>query len=180
MKKVRKHLLVLVGLPASGKSTYRIKNASKEAFHYSTDDLIDQEAARMNATYSEVFQDYVKQAHAIANQDLVYAKDDGKDVVWDQTNLNAKKRRTILNKFGNDYTKHCICILPPFNQEQEDELARRLDSRVGKDIPNFVMRSMRNSFELPTQNEGFNKVLYFDIYGNQIDRNVAADLFGTL
>jgi hypothetical protein len=42
------------------------------------------------------------------------------------------------------------------------------------------MRSMRASFELPSTNEGFNRVMYFDIYGNMIDRNRAAELFGKM
>lgn len=178
----RPSVVILVGLPASGKSTARAaavaSGAAKDSYHYSTDDEIDRYAAEVGMTYSEVFQDYVKAATEIADQGLEAALERKQNVLWDQTNMTVKKRRKIMNRFPKEYRKECICILPPMNQQQEDELNRRLESRAGKDIPPFVMKSMRDSFQLPSQNEGFNRVMYFDIYGNMIDRNTAADMFG--
>lgn len=172
----------MVGLPASGKSTARAKaaaeGASVNSYQYSTDDKIDAYAAEVGLNYSDVFTDYVKTATQIADQEVADAIGQGRNILWDQTNMTAKKRRKIMNRFPKEYRRDCICILPPFTQEQEDELQRRLENRSGKDIPDFVMKSMRNSFDLPSVNEGFNRVLYFDIYGNMIDRNKAAELFG--
>lgn len=178
----RPSVLIMVGLPASGKSTARAKaamtGAAGDSYHYSTDDHIDAYAAEVGMTYSEVFKDYVKVATQIADQGLEKALANKQNVLWDQTNMTAKKRRLALNRFPKEYRRECICILPPFTPEQEAELERRLESRSGKDIPDFVMKSMRASFELPSTNEGFNRILYFDIYGNLVDRNKAADLFG--
>lgn len=180
----RPSVLIMVGLPASGKSTARAKakmtGASAASHHYSTDDHIDAYAAEVGMTYSEVFQDYVKAATALADQGLEGALTKKQNVIWDQTNMTAKKRRQILNRFPREYRKECICILPPFTNDQVLELARRLESRPGKNVPKFVMQSMRNSFELPSESEGYARVMYFDIYGNIVDRNQAADLFGKL
>lgn len=178
----RPSVLIMVGLPASGKSTARAKaamtGASGNSYHYSTDDHIDAYAAEVGMSYSEVFQDYVKAATELADQGLEAALASKQSVVWDQTNMTKKKRSKIINRFPKEYRKECICILPPFTADQEAELERRLESRAGKDIPPFVMKSMRASFNLPSVNEGFTRVLYFDIYGNMIDRNKAAELFG--
>lgn len=180
----RPGVVILVGLPASGKSTARAaavaSGSARDSYHYSTDDKIDAHAAELGQTYNDVFRDYAKVATQIADQEVRDAIGAGRNVLWDQTNMTAKKRRKILNQFPKEYSRDCICILPPFTQEQEDELQRRLSSRAGKDIPAFVMRSMRASFELPSTNEGFNRVMYFDIYGNMIDRNRAAELFGKM
>jgi predicted kinase len=182
--KNRPTVVVLVGLPASGKSTARAAAAANgitaDSYHYSSDDHIDAYAAELGSTYSEVFKDYVRAATKLADDGLTQAIQSGRNVVWDQTNMTRKKRRQILERFPRDYRYDCICILPPFTDQQEEELQRRLASRAGKDIPDFVMRSMRDSFVLPTQSEGFNRVMYFDIYGNMIDRNRAADLFGNM
>jgi predicted kinase len=180
----RPGVVILVGLPASGKSTARAaavaSGSARDSYHYSTDDKIDAYAAELGMTYSEVFTEYASVAGRIADQEVADAIGAGRNVLWDQTNMTAKKRAKILKRFPKEYSRDCICILPPFTQEQEDELQRRLTSRAGKDIPDFVMRSMRQSFELPSTNEGFNRVMYFDIYGNMIDPNRAAELFGRM
>lgn len=180
----RPSLVILVGLPASGKSTARAaavaSGSAANSYHYSTDDKIDAYAAEMGKTYNDVFTEYASIAGQIADQEVADAIGSGRNVLWDQTNMTAKKRRKILQRFPKEYSRDCICILPPFTDEQEMELQRRLSSRAGKNIPDFVMRSMRASFELPSTNEGFNRVMYFDIYGNMIDRNRAADLFGKM
>lgn len=169
--------MIMVGLPASGKSTLR-EAIGADCYHYSTDDKIDAYAAEVGSTYSEVFQEYAKEAQRLADAELATAITDRQNIVWDQTNMSAKKRRKILNQFDNSWRRECICILPPMDLEQEESLAARLASRPGKEIPDFVMRSMRNSFDLPSVNEGFNRVNYYNIYGTPVDRNVAAEVFG--
>lgn len=181
---MRRTVWIMVGLPASGKSTIREKvieghDSFRPVHVYSTDDLIDAYAEANDSTYSDVFDLYVKTAQETADRQLQDAISQGESVLWDQTNMNRKKRRKILNQFGNDWGKKCICFLPPFTEEQEVELQRRLDSREDKTIPSFVMAGMRRSFQLPSTNEGFNRVEYYDIYGNSVDRNVAAEMFGS-
>lgn len=181
-KNNRKRLVVFVGLPASGKSTLReqheLVGVDKNTYQYSTDDAIDIYATLVEKTYSEVFKEYSKEATRIADAGLENAMNLGYDIIWDQTNMSAKKRQKILNRFDNNYRKECICVLPPFTISQKKELDRRLNDRTGKFIPEHVMQSMQNSFQLPSTNEGFHNVKYLDIFGNPVDRNHAADLFG--
>lgn len=182
-KNERPAVVVLVGLPASGKSTARAHAAtngpSANSYHYSTDDKLEQFAADLDSTYDDVFKAYAKDAMTISDQEVAEAIAQERGVIWDQTNMSRKKRSKIVNRFGNNYRKECICILPPFTAEQQIELERRLADRPGKNIPVFVIKSMLASFELPSMNEGFTRVLYFDIFGNMIERNQAADKFGT-
>lgn len=175
-------LIVMVGLPASGKSTARqtsaATGASAKSYHYSTDDKIEVMAARQGVTYSEAFESAIKEATAKSNLELAEAIENRQGVIWDQTNLNARKRRKILNQFPSEvYRRECICILPPMNHVQESELQRRLHTRPGKSIPNTVIQSMRASFQLPTVEEGFDRVMFFDIFGNWINPKQASDFF---
>ena len=113
----------------------------------------------------------------LGNANLRLAIKEGKDVLWDQTNLTSKKRTKVLKKFDNTYRKVCHCVLPPMNEEQEQELQRRLKSRQGKHIPANVISRARNSFQIPSTNEGFNRVQFYDIYGNSVDRETALKAF---
>ena len=113
-----------------------------------------------------IFTDYVKEATRLANEGLATAIAEGRNVIWDQTNMSRKKRAAILTKFPDDYTRTCICIEPPETAEDEYELNRRLKSRPGKNIPPFVMANMRKSYQKPNLNEGFATVAFYDISGH--------------
>lgn len=173
---------ILVGLPASGKSTARAQAVANgeaaESFQYSTDDWVDAKAEELGVNYDDIWSDYIKEATTAMNEQVVAAIKQQENVLWDQTNMTRKKRRKILNRFPDNYQKTCLCILPPFTGEQEDEWRRRLAARPGKQIPEFVLENMRDSFQLPSTNEGFSHVFYFDIYGKLVEHNFAADLFG--
>tara|TARA_R110000851_G_scaffold73880_3_gene162946 strand:- start:162 stop:752 length:591 start_codon:yes stop_codon:yes gene_type:complete len=173
---------VFVGMPGSGKSTAR-ERASKRAgvgapdkFHYSTDDIVERVATSLGVNYDDVWQDYIKSATAEADAGVTKAIEQKQDVVWDQTNLTAKKRSRILAKFG-DYHKTCICILPAHTQLQRSEIKYRLASRSGKQIPQFVITNMFNSFVLPTLDEGFDSVLFLDIFGQIVSVKQAEAIF---
>lgn len=152
---------VMVGLPGSGKSTYveRIKAADKDVFVYSTDRYIEEVAAQKGLTYADVFSDTISDATKIMNALLEDAISRGVSVIVDQTNMSSKKRKSILSKFPKTYLKKCICIVPPISDEQEAELQHRINSRAGKFIPEFVMKNMKESYEEPTSDEGFDSVI---------------------
>ena len=74
----------------------------------------------------------------------------GKDIIWDQTSTTVKSRR---NKFRSVPDYDAIAVV--FKTPPIDELNKRLASRPGKDIPDYVMRSMISGFQYPTLEEGF-------------------------
>jgi tRNA uridine 5-carbamoylmethylation protein Kti12 len=47
-----------------------------------------------------------------------------------------------------------------FKTPNEIELARRLASRPGKNIPDHVIRDMIDNYEAPTREEGFTEIRY--------------------
>lgn len=161
-------LTVLVGLPGSGKSSVIRKWNSDDAFVYSTDDYIEHIASLNSKTYNDVFHDQIKRAVKHMDLEVVSAFRDKKDVIWDQTCLNPKKRASILAKTPKDYTKHCICIVPPRNQSEWDELQRRLANRPGKNIPDNVIESMARRYVEPSVDEGFDTVTLYNIFGQPI------------
>jgi predicted kinase len=146
----------LVGVPASGKSTW-IKNQewAKDCVVVSTDEFVEDYAKECGSTYSEVFDDYMPTAVMLMAEKVVRAREQSKDIIWDQTSLTEKSRIRKFNML-RDY-EHIAVVFPT---PDRDELARRLASRPGKNIPDGVMKSMIRGFQMPTEDEGFVQVWY--------------------
>jgi hypothetical protein len=144
---------MLIGVPASGKSTWRQAHAG-HAEIISTDDIIDHRAASQGLTYNDVFKDTIKDATELANRHAYKAFLLGKDVVWDQTNLTAKSRKPKLALVPEHYEKIAVVFLTP----EDAEWQRRLASRPGKSIPQNILMGMRDSLVFPDPEEGFDKI----------------------
>lgn len=149
-------LFMLIGVPGAGKSTW-IKNQklTDDAFILSTDNYIEDMAIAEGRTYSEAFGDHIYNATAQLHEDLEYAMQHGKDIIWDQTNLNARGRREKLQKVMGSYEKIAVVFETP------DDINERLKSRekTGKVIPVKVFDAMVAGYEPPTRFEGFNKII---------------------
>lgn len=173
---------VMVGLPALGKSTitkklFKTYGKNDVPFVYSTDGYIESVATAQGKTYNEVFANTIEEATEHMNDFLQYAIDDGRDVIWDQTNLSVKKREKIINRMKQaGYDIDCICIMPPDVLAKHstapedykaacDEWAERLMHRPGKTIPTNVIVNMITSFVPPIIEEGFNKITFYDMDG---------------
>ena len=146
----------LVGVPAAGKSTWiKSQDWAKDLPVVSTDNFVEAYAKEQGKTYNEVFKDYMPIAvRLMANQALV-CQANGLDVIWDQTSTTVKSR---MKKFNALPKYEHIAVV--FKTPDEEELARRLASRPGKNIPDNVMRTMINGFEMPTEEEGFKEIWY--------------------
>lgn len=159
-------LTVLVGLPGSGKSTSIPEDF--DGFIYSTDNVLEELAAKTGETYNQVFKDNIGYATKLMDDLLANYILMGADVLWDQTNMSSKKRLGILSKFPKSYKKICICRIPPQNEDEWRELGIRLGSREGKLIPQHIIESMADSYVEPTIAEGFDEVHLYDIYGSKL------------
>jgi predicted kinase len=146
----------LVGVPASGKSTW-IKNQdwSSNCVVVSTDEFVEAHAQEVGKTYSEVFDEYMPTAVKLMADKVVEAREAGKDIIWDQTSTGVKARARKFNMLP-DY-EHIAVV---FRTPEKEELNRRLASRPGKNIPAHVMRSMIDNFEMPDKEEGFKEIWF--------------------
>lgn len=150
-------LIMLCGIPTSGKSTYVKKLKSmkywENAVVLSTDDYIEEYAKRVGQTYNEVFDDVIPDATRELELQLNMAKENGKDIIWDQTNLSIKTRKKKLAKLPSYYRRNAVYFEVPL----EDALERN-KHREGKFIPESILKRMWHQFEIPTRNEDFDYV----------------------
>lgn len=144
----------LIGIPGSGKSTW-ISNQdwAGDCVVVSTDNHVEDYAKSVGKTYSEVFADYMPTAVDLMAQDVVRAREQGKDIIWDQTSVNVKSRKRKFNMLPN--YEHIAVV---FKTPEQKELYRRLFSRPGKNIPDHVIAGMIASFQMPTEEEGFKEI----------------------
>jgi predicted kinase len=163
---------VMVGVPALGKSTFIKSLKTDENWIYSTDMFIDAVAEDNGITYSEAFASNIQAATQFNEQKLETMIRLRRDVIWDQTNLGIGKRRKIVNRMKQaGYTVNCICLLPPEPGHIDDQKAWafRLNNRPGKVIPTHVIASMLETFVVPTREEGFDSIRYYNMYGMEVN-----------
>jgi len=146
----------LVGVPAAGKSTW-IKNQDwmLGLTVVSTDAFVEDYAKAQGKTYIEVFEEYMPTAIDLMSEQIVFAREHGHTVIWDQTSTTVKSRARKFRMLP-DY-EHVAVV---FRTPNLDVLKERLASRLGKDVPWEVVQGMIDGWEEPTHEEGFTEIWY--------------------
>lgn len=157
-------LIMLVGIPGSGKSTYietHLSNEFPNAILVSSDYFIEKFSRRLGKTYSEVFDYAIGMAIRLMHKRASRAIENNRDIIWDQTSTTIKSRR---NKFKMIKRAEYKTIGIVFETPPHEILIKRLDSRVGKTIPGDVVQSMITNFQEPTIQEGFDEIYHVVSY----------------
>ena len=145
---------MLVGIPCSGKSTYveKLKKIPywENAVVLSTDAYIEKQAQRMGMTYNQIFDDVIDNATRELELAFIEAKDRGKNLIWDQTNLTVKTRKKKLSKLPSFYARGVI-----YFEISLEEALERNKNREGKFIPESILKRMYQQLEVPTLEEDF-------------------------
>ncbi len=159
-------LIMLVGLPASGKSTWAMnyKKIMKEEVVVLSSDVIRGELWGDENDQREpykVFEVLHKEVRLALSQDI--------SVIYDATNLSAKKRQAFLNSISHIKCEKIVCVFAtPF---QECMLRDKARSRtVGRE----VIVKMMKLFQMPHKYEGWEEIRI--IQDNNCFRNNLVDM----
>jgi tRNA uridine 5-carbamoylmethylation protein Kti12 len=178
-------MIMLVGPPCSGKDLFIETYFNFLAYDsrevncvISLDDIIEDIAFDLDATYTEVFPVVAKLAEKKLNRDITKIFNNSYNlidtVIWNQTNLSDKSRISKLSKVPEDLKKICMVMKWP----ELSVLLERNDIRfknTGKNIPPHIINNMINSYVKPTLDEGWDEIYSVDIklengvYTNSID-----------
>lgn len=153
-------MYMLVGLPGSGKSTYRDRMELK---FVSSDHYIEQWAIEQGKTYQEIFKESVDAATKLVEADVIKFNEDGISWIWDQTNLNPVVRARKLAQVSPTTKKVAIYFDVPVQVALDRNASRE---RV---IPLMVFRSMHRTLKQPTLKEGFDEVWVVDQNGTLME-----------
>lgn len=154
--------IMLVGLPGTGKSTYaKAKMEDKEYVVLSTDDIIETIGNKYGLSYNQMFDDITYSfAEKIMRKIAINALNNGKNVIWDQTNLTIKSRAKKLALVPDSYTKICAVFKIPANLQ---EVLKHREEKEGKFIPPNVIEDMKNKLEWPSYDEAFDKIYEIEV-----------------
>ena len=144
----------LVGVPAAGKSTW-IKDQvwMLGLTIVSTDAFVEDYARAQGKTYTEVFAEYMPAAIDLMSEQVVFAREHGHTVIWDQTSTTVKSRARKFRMLP-DY-EHIAVV---FSTPVITVLKERLANRLGKEVPWEVVQEMIDNFEMPSEEEGFTEI----------------------
>ena len=171
--KGKKTFVMPVGLPGSGKSTWirDFIGKTRDVENWvvvGTDTIITEWAIRDglvlengNADYQLAFKTFnSKDIERELKIRIVQAVTEGKSIIFDQTNMAPKARGRRLRLISDDYQKEAVVFVIPDKilQERLNNRDRLVDNK--KIIPDFVIKSMANSYVSPSKTEGFSKITY--------------------
>lgn len=140
--------IMLVGLPASGKSTVG-KELSQElnATIHSSDSLREElfgninEVSKNNELFTEL--------HRRIKRDL----SSNKNVIYDATNISYKKRKSFIENLNNiPCQKVCYLIATPYEKcLEQNQLRERI-------VPEYIIERMYKSIYIPQYYEGWDEI----------------------
>lgn len=159
--KNRPEYVMVIGIPCSGKSTlYSTKYSSY--VRLSSDDYIEQECAKLGITYGEGFKKFVGKASDNMDKVRQYALDHNLNIFHDQTNVSKKSRVEKISKIPNHYKKIALVVSTTWDKVLARNAQRQKQSSVAKFIPINVLQSMKQNYEIPTQAEGFDEIIFVE------------------
>lgn len=147
-------VIFLIGIPTSGKSTFSNNPKYKDYVRVSSDDILQEIAKERQQTYNTIFKANIRFAQIAMMKVLKKAVENDKSVIWDQTNLTKKQRREKIKQIPSHYKKTAVYFVIPLETALE-----RNTKRPGKVIPPEVLERMIKEYELPTLDEGFDKII---------------------
>lgn len=144
---MKNKLYMMIGLPASGKSTIAEKISKSEGAIIVSSDEIRKELLgdindqSKNELIFKTIEDRIK--FYLANK---------QDVIFDATNINYKRRRGFLHGLGMKVKKIAVLVATPY----EECLIR--NAKRERKVPEEVIKKMYYSFYIPQYYEGFDEI----------------------
>lgn len=140
--------IMLVGLPGSGKSTYAKSLGDNYVIH-SSDDLREEMFGDVNENSKESNAKLFVELHKRIKADL----QNGKNVVYDATNLNSKRRTAFLRELTHiPCHKSCVLVMTPYYVCQKHNTQRQ------RCVPQDVIKRMYMNFQPPNKIEGWDDI----------------------
>ncbi len=156
MKLKEPFVILLVGPTLSGKSTW-IRNNYTDVNVISRDEIVMEVAGTRD--YNDAFKtaDH-KVVDKFLSERLTEANSTKTSTIVDMTNMVSKRRKQTLNYFDSDFYKVAV-VFPILSDEEYEKRNIDRNAKENKWIPPQVIKSMINSFEMPTTEEGFDNII---------------------
>mgnify|MGYP002762276695 FL=1 len=139
-------LILLCGIPGSGKTTYAEKIKNSYTYHLSSD------AIRKELYGDENIQGNPSDVFALMQDRAIMLLNNGFDVIYDATNITRKDRASIIAKCPKVAQIECHIIWAPIETCIERDSAR--ERTVGKEVIDRMLKRFQPVF----YDEGINEI----------------------
>lgn len=161
-------VIVLRGLPGSGKSTYAKKLLDECPGEYKRINRDDMRLMFDNGQHSSANEKFVKQVRDML---ITKALEDGKSVIVDDTNLSVKninRIKQLVEEYNTRHEEDVTVELKEIDTPLEECIAR--DAQREKPVGKHVIKRMHNQFfvrdpKYISQNENLPKAIVCDMDG---------------
>jgi len=157
MKNIKEpFVMILIGPTLSGKSTY-IRNNYPNTNVISRDEIVMEVfgSRDYNLAFKEVDQ---KEVDRVLASRLKEANDSKENVIIDMTNMVVKRRLATLNNFDDNFSRVAV-VFPILSDEEYQHRNIDRNAKENKWIPPFVIKSMIDSYQEPTLEERYDKII---------------------
>ena len=141
-------LTCIVGLPASGKSTYASQLANKiNSTVFSSDSL-------RNEMFGDIYdQSHNQQIFQELHKRIKECLHNNNNAIMDCTNISSKRRRAFLNELKKiDCIKNCVIIATPYEQCLKNNRDR------ARQVPEWAIERMYRKWQTPHWFEGWDNI----------------------
>lgn len=146
--------ILMVGCPASGKTTWAKKFAEHKAEREEEVYIVSSDAIREELFGDERIQRDPTKVFELAHKRIINALEAGYEyVIFDATNITRKNRTALMNKIAHIHDeKRCVVFAEPYQT-----LCERNKSR-SREVPQEVIWRMITQFEVPLYSEGYDDI----------------------
>ncbi|XP_025049178.1 heterogeneous nuclear ribonucleoprotein U-like protein 1 [Alligator sinensis] len=160
-------ILMMVGLPAAGKTTWAIKHAaanpSKKYNILGTNAIMDKMRVmglRRQRNYAGRWDVLIQQATQCLNRLIQIAARKKRNYILDQTNVYGSAQRRKMRPFEGFQRK--AIVICPTDDDLNDRTVKRTDEE-GKDVPDHAVLEMKANFTLPEAGDFLDTVVYVEL-----------------
>lgn len=155
---MKQRLFMMVGAPGTGKSTFVLNNMKEDFVYISRDEIrysLLEEGDDYFAKERKVFNEFILRI----NEAIMW--DNYPNIIIDATHLTKASRAKVLKRLTTVDEIRAMVMTTPLEVALERNAKREGRTRV----PDDVIKSMYDSFELPTKEEGFDSIAYINENG---------------
>ncbi|XP_028320050.1 heterogeneous nuclear ribonucleoprotein U-like protein 1 isoform X2 [Gouania willdenowi] len=167
-------ILMMVGLPACGKTTWAIKHAEtnpeKKYNILGTNAIMDKMKVmglRRQKNYAGRWDVLIQQATQCLNRLIEIAARKRRNYILDQTNVYGSARRRKMRPFEG-FQRKAIVICP--SDEDFKERTLKQTNEQGKDVPDHAVLEMKANFTLPEACDFLEAVTFVELQCDEAEK----------
>ncbi|KAM8952272.1 heterogeneous nuclear ribonucleoprotein U-like protein 1 [Pelodytes ibericus] len=160
-------ILMMVGLPGAGKTTWAMKHAAanpaKKYNILGTNAIMEKMRVmglRRQRNYAGRWDVLIQQATQCLNRLIQIAARRKRNYILDQTNVYGTAQRRKMRPFEG-FQRRAVVICPS-DEDLLDRIVKRTDEE-GKDVPDSAVLEMKANFTLPEDGDFLSEVIYVEL-----------------